>query len=452
MIYLSVDYKLKDYQLVAVKRILAGLNTWLIYPMGKGKTLITLSAIKYGIEKDFYKKVLIVAPLKVCETTWLDEPKLFNYLLDLNITFYRGDNRSDLINNDNSIYLVNNELLEKFVLDYTSKYKKWDFDLLVIDESTKFKNTDTKRFKIMKKISANSRQVLLLTGTPLPKDYLELYAPIYYLDKGLRLGKSMSSYKQKYFYPLKYNYSNARIVYEWGITNQNKEIINNLIKDLCLTLPTSDSSASKIVSNVVMDKNAYDSYSLFKREFMLELDENKSVATNAAVLVGKLLQVAGGAVYGDDDKVIHIHNAKIDKLLELIKSTNDNIILFYHYKHHLDLIKKALKENNVNYRVLKSKNSQDDWNKGLIKVLLAHPVSCGYGLNLQFGGNVIIWFTLPFSLEIYQQANARLDRQGQTKQVKIYHLLCEDTVDYRIYDVLQQRSITQKEFINFIYE
>ncbi len=436
---------------MAVKRILAGLNTWLIYPMGKGKTLITLSAIKYGIEKDFYKKVLIVAPLKVCETTWLDEPSKFNYLSDLEITFYRGSNRSDLIKNKASIYLVNNELLKKFIIDYCKYHKKWDFDLLVIDESSKFKRVKTERFALMKKITKKSRQVLLLTGTPLPKDYLELFAPIYYLDGGARFGSSFYSYRKKYFYASKRDYK-TNDVYEWGITNQNKEIINNLIKDLCLTLPTSDSSASKIVSNVVMDKNAYDSYSSFKREFMLELEENKSIAINAAVLVGKLLQVAGGAVYGEDDKVIHIHNAKIDKLLDLIKSTSDNIILFYHYKHHLDLIKKALKENNVNYRVLQTKNSQDDWNKGLIKVLLAHPVSCGYGLNLQFGGNVIIWFTLPFSLEIYQQANARLDRQGQTKQVKIYHLLCEDTVDYRIYDVLQQRSITQKEFINFIYE
>lgn len=419
--------------------------------MGKGKTLITLSAIKYGLEKGFYKKILIVAPLKVCETTWLDEPSKFNYLSNLEITFYRGNNRSDLIKNNANIYLVNNELLKKFIIDYCKYYKKWDFDLLVIDESSKFKGVKTERFAIMKKITKKSRQVLLLTGTPLPKDYLELFAPIYYLDGGARFGSSIYSYREKYFYAAKRDY-NTNNVYKWGITNQNKGIINNLIKDLCLTLPTSDSSASKIVSNVILDNNALEIYKSFKREFMVELDKDKSIACNAAVLVGKLLQVAGGSVYGENETVIHIHNNKLTKMIEIIKNTNDNIILFYHYKHHLEIIKKALKNNNIYYRVLKTKNSQDDWNKGLIKVLLAHPVSCGYGLNLQFGGSTIIWFTLPYSLEVYEQANARLDRTGQTKQVKIYHLLCEDTVDYRIYEVLQKRSITQKEFINFIYE
>ncbi len=354
--------------------------------------------------------------------------------------------------------MVNNELLNNFVADYLEKFKTWDFDLLVVDESSQYKSYSTKRFKIMKLITPKTKQVLLLTGTPLPKDYIEVYAQVFYLDNGKRLGKSMTAYKRRFFYPLNYDTRKPYIVYNWGITEENKNKINDLISDLVVTLEPEKSKAEKKIFFCELNTEAREIYETMKRNYLVEFENTsgtnkKAIAVNSAGVVAKLQQIASGTVYLKDKTSRTVHDEKLKAVLKILDIHKDsNVLLFYQYVDQKEYIINELKKANINVRELKTEQDKKDWDSGQIRVLVAHPASCGYGINLQFGGNVIIWYSLPFSLEHYQQANARLDRPGQKNQVYIYHIITRNTVDIQILETLKNRSLNQKDFIKILYD
>lgn len=446
-----MEFNAHDYQQYTIKRMLESKKIIAILDMGLGKTACTLTAINDLLFERFENnKVLVIAPLRVARKTWTDEIKKWNHLHNLRAVKVLGTEEQRLqgLNSEADVYLINRENVQ-WLVDYCVKVKKWPFDILVIDESSSFKNNQSKRFKALRKVAALTDRVIELTGTPSPNGLMDLWSQMYLLDQGERLGKTITSFRERYFTPGR---RNRTVVYEYVPKRGAEEAIYRAISDIAISLKAVDYiKMPKRIDNVVkvqLPDAARAKYDELERESILELDSQEVVtAGSQAAVTNKLLQMANGAVYSEDHSVVHIHDEKLEALEEILEdNAGKPIMVLYNYKHDYTRLKSYFAK--YNPRTLETDADQDDWNAGKIPLLLAQPASMAHGLNLQVGGNTIVWFGLTWDLELYLQANARLERQGQPNDtVVINHLIAEDTVDEDVMRALRSKRVSQDELI-----
>lgn len=434
-----------DYQKYCINRSVSDEILGEFLDMGLGKTAITLTAIndlKYN--RFAIRKALVIAPKKVAEATWTNEADKWQHLQHLRIQPVLGDKNKRIrsLNTPGDIYVINRDN----VVWLTEYYRNaWPFDLVVIDELSSFKNHQAKRFKALSWIRPHIKRVIGLTGTPAPNGLMDLWAQIYLLDQGERLGKNITQYRNRYFDK---NYNGFGYTPKPGAD----EAIRQKISDICISMKAEDylelPDAITNVIPIVLDDKAKKQYEKFEKEMLLQLEGTEITATSAAVLTGKLLQLCNGAIYDSERNVHEIHGNKIEAFNELIEQLNGKpTLVFYNYQHDLTRIHKALEKSGLRIRELKTPQDQLDWNEGKIDILLAHPASAAYGLNLQDGGNHITWFSLPWSLELYQQANGRLHRQGQKQKVILHHLVVQGGADEDVMAALEGKAATQDKLL-----
>lgn len=434
------EANLHEYQKRAKKFVIDKEKTALFIDMGLGKTVITLSAYKELIDDFATKKILIIAPLRVANNVWHTEASNWEHLKDLKFSIVTGTlkQRLEALKIEADFYVINRENIVWLVEYYKSKFP---FDTLIIDESSSFKNSSSKRFRALRSIINKIKYVTLLTGTPSPNGYMDLFSQVFLVDKGERLGKYITNFRNTYFDVdfMGYNY---RIKDGADIRIQDK------IKDITLSMDAEDYlTLPDFISSVIYEpltKDLQKQYKEFENEMMLNFEDENLNAVSSATLSNKLLQFSSGAIYNEDKQVINIHNLKTDMLDELLENNpDDNFLIAYNYKHELD---RLLTKYPYAIQIDKKGKVINDWNNGKIKILIGHPASVGHGLNLQFGGSVIVWFGFTWSLELYQQFNKRLLRQGQTKPVRCFHLAVGD-IELRLMRVLSTKNITQKRLL-----
>lgn len=438
-----MKYEPHAYQEYATQRIIDTPKVGLFLDMGLGKTVSTLTAVEELIHDRFaVRKCLVIAPLRVAKMTWTDEAAKWDHL-HLRISRVLGSEteRKRALSTDADVYTINRENVPWLVKLYG---RRWPFDMVVVDESSSFKNHRAKRFRALRQVLGLIDRLVLLTGTPSPRSLMDLWAQMYLLDQGARLGKTIGAYRDAYFKPGK---RNGYVVYDWIPRDGADEAIYRHIGDVCVSMTADDwlTLPERVTNRVEVElppaaRRAYDH---LLRDFVAEIDGNEVTAANAAVLTGKLLQVANGAVYDEDGAVREVHRAKLDALAEIREECNEPVIVFYWYQHDAERLQKAFPD----ARFLKTEADMTAWNRGEIPMLLLHPASAGHGLNLQEGGHVIVWYGLTWSLELYQQANARLYRQGQTKPVIVHHLVAKNTMDGRVLNALAGKSTGQDALI-----
>ena len=374
---------------------------------------------------------LVIAPKRVALTTWTDEVRKWDHLKHLDVVSAAGltpAKRRKVLKEAHDIYVINVDVVPWLVEFFG---KSWPFNTVVLDELSLFKSPSSKRFKSLKKVIRQSKRVIGLTGTPLPNGYEDLYSQIYLLDGGERLGRTLTAYRERFFVPDKVNYQTGTVYSRKLRSPDCKDKIDNAISDICLSMKAKDylTMPPLTINNIslTLDPKTLKAYKELEKEYILEVDTENITAQSAASVNMKLAQLANGAVYSESGEVVHIHDVKIDALKELVETSPGNILIFYEFKHDFDRIVDAFKS--LKPRKLETSQDLKDWNEGNVKLALCHPKSAGHGLNLQAGGNVIVWFGLPWSLELYQQANARLYRQGQTNGVIVHQLIVKNTVD-----------------------
>ena len=441
-----MKFKPHGYQQLAIDKIENENSVGLLLDMGLGKTAITLAAVKNLIYEELeIKRVLIIAPLQTALNTWTTERDKWDDFHDLSISLILGSakERAKAVESEADIYVVNRENVQ-WLCEYCDDNRiDWKWDMLVVDELSSFKNPQSKRFKAIRKKLPWFIKVVGLTGTPASNGYMDLWAEMYILDRGERLGKSVTAYRNLYFYPA---WGNGHIVYRWELRDGAKKVIDYKISDMCVSMKAVDylDMPDRIETEfyVEMTDKERGIYDKFAREHILP--DKEIVGVNAAAVQNKLLQIANGFAYDDEGGAHRIHNHKLDALEELIESAGgENVLLYYSFIADKEAILQAFPQ----ARELKSKKDVEDWNAGKIPLLVCHPASAGHGLNLQQGGHIILWFGLPWSLELYQQANARLHRQGQQKPVYIYHILTKGTHDEDVLDALKHKNTTQEELL-----
>jgi len=445
-----LKYKPYDYQEYATQWILDKEKAGLLLDMGMGKSVITLTAID-ELMFDYFEvsKVLVIAPLRVAESTWDEEAAKWDHLKHLKISKVLGTEkeRINALYTKADIYIINRENV-KWLVDKCGK--DWPFDMVVIDELSSFKSHRAQRFKALRKVRPFMKRVVGLTGTPAPNGLIDLWSQIYLLDGGERLGKTITGYRERYFLPDK---RNQHIVFTYKLKEGAEEAIYEKLSDICVSMKAEDYlKLPERINNIIpiyLPKEAKEKYDQLERDLLLPLKDSDIVANTAGVLANKLLQMANGAVYDEDGDVQEIHNAKLKALEDTIEAANGKpVLIFYSYKHDLDRIKKHLKRDDLT--VLDTAEDIKKWNEGKIPIMLAHPASAGHGLNLQAGGNIIIWFGLTWSLELYSQANARLYRQGQKQNVIIHHLVAKDTMDEDVMKALEGKEVGQEALLNAV--
>lgn len=388
-------------------------------------------------------KVLVIAPLRVAEDTWSRETEKWDHLNHLRISKVLGPEKQRLeaLKAEADIYVINRENTEWLV--NTVGVKSWDFDMVVIDELSSFKSHSAKRFKALRKVRPLIKRLVGLTGTPAPNGYMDLWAELYLLDRGERLGKTITAYRQEYFHNVQ------RLGFSlYKIRDGSHDIINQKIKDICISMKAKDYLKMKepMYLEVPVQLNAEEArrYKEMEREAILELEGETITALSAAAVATKLLQIANGAVYDNNRSYIQLHDRKLDALEDLVEAANGHpVLVFYSFKHDYSRILERFPK----ARKLETSKDIKDWNEGKVPMMLAHPASTGHGLNLQDGGNQIIWFGLNWSLELYQQANARLHRQGQKEGVIIHHIITKGTLDERVLQVIQGKKDRQEELL-----
>ena len=443
-----------NYQTFCIEKLLELPAVGLFLDMGLGKTVTTLTAIK---ELKYYRfqvyKVLVIAPKKVAEATWSKEAAKWDHLQCLRVSTVLGSRtkRERALACPADVYVINRENVE-WLVDY---YRNaWPFDMVVVDESSSFKDQSTKRWRALKRVRPKIKRIVLLTGTPAPNNLIDLWAQIYLLDEGARLGRTIGGFRERYFLPDK---RSADRVFTYKPKMGTEQVVQDLIGDICISMSAEDyltlPECVSVNVPVMLDAKARKAYDTMEREMLLEVDEDTITADTAAVLTNKLLQLAGGAVYNADHQAQVIHSCKIEAFLELVESlAGKSALVFYAFQHEKDRILEALrkKHKHLRVRVFSGAQDEEDWNAGKIDILLAHPASTAYGLNLQQGGNHVIWFTPTWSLELYQQANKRLHRQGQTERVIIHHLLVDGSIDYDVIVALGNKADTQDALLDSI--
>lgn len=445
-----------DYQRYCITRIIQDECLALFLDMGLGKTVITLTAVCDLIFNRFLVgRCLVIAPKKVAEDTWTREQGKWDHLGLLKVQPVLGPKgrRIKALNSPGNIFVVNRENVP-WLVDY---YRNdWPFDMVVIDESSSFKSHQAKRFKSLKNVRRHIRRLVELTGTPSPNGLTDLWAQVYLLDGGQRLGRTLTEYRNNYFIPAA---RNATTVFSYEPRPGAEEEIQGLIRDICISLSAKDylelPERVEDVRYIQLDAKARKAYAEMERERVLELPGGLLDAGSAAVLSGKLLQLANGAVYHTAEsiaadeatqtrEVVEIHGNKLEGFMELVEELGGNhALVFYNFQHDLERLRRALGKTGLAVRELKGPKDITDWNGGRIDILLAHPASVAYGLNLQQGGSHVIWFGLNWSLELFQQANARLHRQGQEHTVFIHYLLAAGTVDEDVMDALRRKDSCQ---------
>jgi len=440
---------LHNYQTYSINFLLNNSYAGLLLEPGLGKTIITLTAIEELMHNRFeVSRVLVVAPLRVARDTWGSECKKWKHLRHLKLSLILGTEteRIRAINKSADIYIINRENLVWLVRRYG---KNFPYDMVVLDELSSFKSASSKRFRAMKSVRPLVKRVVGLTGTPAPNGLLDLWPQVYLLDTGNRLGRYITAYRNEYFVPDK---RNGQTIFSYKSKPNAEKQIYEKISDICVSMKSKDYiTMPERVDNyirVTMSDNEKAMYDRLERDALLPFSGGDIDAVNAAVLANKLLQMANGAVYDENKTVRHIHYQKLEALEDLYESANGKpVLIFYTYKHDRDRII-ALIGNDT--RTLDTSTDIADWNEGKIKAAVVHPASTGHGLNLQAGGNTIIWYGLTWSLELYQQANARLWRQGQKDTVVIHHIITESTIDERILKVLQKKDKSQSALMDAV--
>ena len=433
------------YQRYAIDRIIDGANVGLFMDMGLGKTVVTLTAIDRLIHDwGFVRRVLVIAPKKVAEATWQSEAAKWDHLSRLTLATALGtaQERATAIESGADVTIINRENVVWLVENWSMC---WPFDMVVVDESSSFKNPASKRFKALRRMLPKIRDMVILTGTPAPNGIEDLWSQIYLLDRGERLGCYITHYRARYFdhNPWRHEYIPKPGAFE---------AVRRKISDICVSMSAEDylQLPGMVIHDmpVELGATARKAYRQLERTMVMQVEGDEEIsATTAAALTGKLLQLCGGAVYDEDGEAHHVHDAKLEALSELLEALNEPALLFYGYRHELPGIEAVLKKMGLSYRVLGNAVDADTWNAGRLRVLLAHPASCAYGLNLQEGGRHAIWYTLTWSLELYQQANARLYRQGQTKPVIVHRLLVKGGADEDVAKALEGKDETQAALI-----
>lgn len=411
--------------------------------LGLGKTVTSLTAIADLIDSMTVSKVLVIAPLRVANTVWAQEAANWSHLCHLSFSVCTGSEKSRIasLNKTADVYVINRENVKWLVEFYK---RKWPFDMVVIDESSSFKSSKSQRFKALRKVNDKIERMVQLTGTPSSNGLMDLWAQIALLDDGERLGKSMTHFKNRYF-------ESDYMGYNWSPKQGSNEQIQSKIDDIVMTMRASDYLELKepiiVKESVSLPSKVKKQYNELEKEFLIEIDDEEVSAVSAAALANKLLQLCNGAVYTDDKgNYSELHKGKLDTLSEIVdENPNENVLVAYNYKSDLARIKERFPDAVV---LDKKGDAVESWNKGEIKMLLAHPASAGHGLNLQKGGSMIVWFGLNWSLELYQQFNGRLNRQGQTKPVRIIHLVAEDCIDERVLQAIENKAKTQDDLLN----
>ena len=438
------------YQQYCIDRLVADPRVALFLDMGLGKTIITLSAI-YQLKYALFavRKVLIIAPKKVAEATWQREAAKWDgvHILRMQTVLGTRARRLKALNTPADIYIINRENVPWLVEHYRND---WPFDMVVVDESSSFKNPRAKRFKALSYMYSHIKRTVLLTGTPSPNGIIDLWSQIYLLDRGERLGGTFSGFRNRYFTP---GERSRDIIYTYDPKDGAEDAIMNAISDVAISMKANDyRQLPPVVEDtipVVLDAKARRAYDTMERTMVLELLQSgeQITAASAAALSNKLQQLANGAVYNEEHKTHAVHDCKIEAFMELIEQLNGkSALVFYNFQHDLARIVEALRQTNLRVRVLRGAEDELAWNHGEVDILLAHPASAAYGLNLQDGGNHVVWYGLNWSLELYQQANKRLHRQGQTQTVIVHHLVCTDTRDEDILHAISMKERAQ-EFV-----
>lgn len=448
-----MKYKPHDYQQFTTQFIIDHPQAAIILGMGMGKTIITLTALQQLIYNHFQvRKALIIAPLRVARDTWPAELTKWDHLTDLKASVMVGDKKTRLaaLHTDADIYVTNRENIPWLVKEVGEKH--WPFDMVIIDELSSFKSHQAQRFKALRRCRPRITRMVGLTGTPAPNSLLDLWAQFALIDGGQRLGKFITHYRDRYFVPDK---RNGPQVYTWKLKNGADQEIYRRIEDITVSMRTTDHLTLPELTitdyPVTMTATQAKQYKDLKNEMVLELEDQADTidALNAASLAGKLQQLAGGAIYtSEEDGSWHdLHDAKLDALEDIIEAANgEPILVAFWFKHEKARILERIKE----ARYLNTAADFHDWNAGRIPVALIHPASAGHGLNLQDGGHLMVWYTLPWSLELYEQANARLFRQGQQHPVTITRILCNNTIDQQIAKSLTGKHVTQDALVQAV--
>lgn len=440
-----------DYQKRAIEKIMKLPSVGLFLEMGLGKSVITLTAAKRLIYDELdVTRVLVIAPLMVARDTWSRECEKWDHLKGLRVSRILGSaaKRRAAVEADADIYVINRENVVWLVNHYRPT---WKWDMLVIDELSGFKSSKAARFRALKRIRPMFRRVVGLTGTPNPNGLMDLWAEIYLLDGGERLGKTIGRYRMQYFRPGR---SNGYVVYNYIPLPGAEEAIGKRISDITISMLAADyldlpGRIDRVVRVTLTDEERK-VYKKLERERLLELEDTEVSAVNAAAVMGKLLQLSGGAVYDDKGEAVEFHSEKLRALEDIINTNEEPVLIFYAYRHERTRLLRAFSR--YGPRELKTEGDIRDWNDGKIRILIAHPASVGYGLNLQDGGHIIVWYSLPWSLDQYQQANARLYRQGQKRPVIIHHLIATGTVDEQVMAALQKKDTGQAALMQLLSE
>lgn len=446
-----MKYSPHAYQKRATQFILAHEAAGLFLEMGLGKTVITLTAIDELMNDRFeVQKCLVIAPLRVAEDTWSRESTKWDHLKHLRIAKILGSaaDRIRALKKNADIYVINRENVV-WLVEYLEENRiRWPFDMVVIDELSSFKNNQAKRFKALRKMRPMMDRIVGLTGTPAANSLMDLWAEMYLLDRGERLGRTLTAYRGNWFRP---GYGNGYVTYKWEPRRGALEDITKRIADITVSMKAEDylELPDKIENTIEVDMGEKGTklYQDMERESLIELEgADEIVALDAAAVMSKLLQMANGFIYDQAHNSIHLHEAKLEALEEIVEAADAPVLVFYNFQADKDAILAKFHE----ARLLENDSTIEDWNRGKIKMLLAHPASAGYGLNLQEGGHIMAWYGLPWSLEQYLQAVARLQRQGQKYPVMVYHIIAKGTVDEQVMKSLQKKDITQSALIGIL--
>ena len=448
-----MKYNPHDYQRYATEYIESHPEAAVFLDMGLGKTSITLTALN-NLLFDYFDvhRILVVAPLRVARNTWSDEIEKWEHLHNLTFAIAVGTEKERLeaLRKQADITMINRENLQWLI---EKSGQPFEFDMIVIDELSSFKNHQAKRFKALMKVRPKVKRIVGLTGTPSSNGLMDLFAEFKILDMGMRLGRFIGQYRNTYFKPDKVN---GPIVYSYKPLPGAEDAIYEKISDITISMKAADHLKMPELVNtkymVHLSEKEKKKYEDMKAELVLALPEGEITAANAASLSGKLSQMANGAVYADDESIFPIHDKKLDALEDIIESANGKpILIAYWFKHDLMRIEQRLTEKKIPFQELDSDASMKKWNRGELPVALIHPASAGHGLNLQSGGSTIVWFGITWSLELYQQTVARLYRQGQTSgTVTVIHILTEGTVDEKIMKALADKDSTQSALIDAV--
>lgn len=433
---------LHNYQDRGVEFIVNTKKCALWLDMGLGKTLTSLTAIVDLLDSFDVTKVLVIAPLRVANTTWHKELENWEHTKHLTYSIVTGSDkkRRAALYKSADVYIINRENIKWLVELYGDK---WPFDMVVIDESSSFKSSQSQRWKALRKIMPYVDRLVELTGTPTSNGLLDLFAQVYLLDIGQRLGRTMTTYKSRFF-------ESDYMGFKYTPRDGSKDVIYKLIEDVVMTMRAEDylelPARMDITIPVQISAKLKAQYDELENEFMAEIEDVSVAVFNAAALANKLLQFCNGAVYVDEHKNwVELHKEKLDTLSDIVEDNQgENILVAYNYKTDLERLVKRFPDAVV---MDKEGLAVQQWNDGEIKMLLAHPASAGHGLNLQAGGNIIVWFGLNWSLELYQQFNGRLHRQGQTKPVKIIHLVVEGCIDEKVITAIGDKAETQNDLL-----